>query len=197
MLKCVSSYSKIQGKTVLLIDVSGSMDWALGKKEQSISWSTRPIENEVSRIDVASGLAILLNELCEDVQIYTFSGSTVAIPSTTKGFKLKDAIYDSQEHGGTYLNKALRDLENIEYDRLIVITDEQVTDKGFDGFTPKNQTYVVNVAPYEHGIGYGDGIIHIDGFSEEVINWIQMYENESRNHWRSEIEEILFSEVLK
>jgi hypothetical protein len=31
---------------------------------------------------------------------------------------------------------------------------------------------MVNVAPYQNGVGYNDGWIHVDGFAENVIRFI-------------------------
>ena len=33
--------------------------------------------------------------------------------------------------------------------------------------------YVVNVAPYKHGVSYRDGWTHIDGWSERVIDYVR------------------------
>ena len=59
------------------------------------------------------------------------------------------------------------------YDRLIVITDEQVHDK-----LPRQtaKPYMINVASYKNGVGYGDWT-HIDGWSESVIGYIRELES--------------------
>ena len=57
---------------------------------------------------------------------------------------------------------------NCEYDRLIIITDEQSHDT-IDA--PKGRGYVVNVASCQNGIGYGQWV-HINGWSESVIDYI-------------------------
>jgi hypothetical protein len=58
-----------------------------------------------------------------------------------------------------------------DLDRAIVITDEQSHDGILPAFT--KLAYVVNVAPYKHGVGYRDGWSHIDGWSERVIDFIR------------------------
>lgn len=152
---------KIKGKTVLLLDVSGSMDAKISDK------------SEAMRIDAASGLAILAREMFEDVEIFTFSNSTVQIP-TRRGFALRDAILKSQPHGGTDLGGAVKHVAKIPYKRLIVFTDEQsatpVEDprKGAEG-------YMVNVANNRYGVGYG-AWNHIDGFSEAILDYIVEFE---------------------
>lgn len=161
MLKCVSQFEKLPGRTVLLVDVSGSMDSALSTK------------SDMLRLDAAYGLAILIRELAQDATIYSFSNNVVDIPNR-RGFALRDAIAKSQPHSGTYLGQALQTVDKTlnKYDRIIVITDEQSHDRVP---APKGKGYVINVASYKNGIGYGPWT-HIDGFSENVIEYIQQAE---------------------
>lgn len=161
MFLSLHGQSRLAGRTVLLVDVSGSMDARL---------SGRP---QVLRMDAAAGLAVLLREVAEEVDIYTFSDRLRFVPAR-RGFALRDAMVQSQPHGGTYLGKALEELEELSepYDRLIVITDEQSHDRVS---APHGRGYVVNVASYRNGVGYGDWT-HIDGWSEAVIEYIRSYE---------------------
>jgi hypothetical protein len=158
MMKCLLNHEKLSGKTKLLIDVSGSMDGKLSEK------------SEVSRMDTASALAILLREI-SDCDVYTFSNKLVQIPAR-HGFALRDAITHSQDHSGTYLGDAVTKLNTTDYDRLIVITDEQSHDTVGK---PKNKGYMINVASEQNGVGYG-AWTHIDGFSEAIIDYILEYE---------------------
>lgn len=160
MFKNLEREQKLRGKTVLLIDVSASMDSPLSKR------------SEMSRIDAATSLSILARELCEDVEVWTFSNDVVRVPNV-RGFELVDEIIDSQSHGGTYLGTAIRELNSKNYGRIIVFTDEQSAD---EVPTPKSHGYMVNVANYENGIGYGKWL-HIDGFSEAILKYIQEWEN--------------------
>lgn len=149
---------KIGGKTVLLIDVSGSMSGQLSGKSES------------TRFDAAAGLAILARELFDNVEIYTFSDNLVQVP-TRRGFALKDAIINSQRHANTYLGKSVKKLnETVKYDRLIIFTDEQSAD---DIGNPQKDSngYVINVASAKNGVGYG-AWNHIDGFSEAALDYI-------------------------
>ena len=84
-----------------------------------------------------------------------------------RGFALRDAIISSQPHGGTYLGKAVTEVDR-RADRLIVFTDEQSHDQVAN---PKGRGYMVNVASYQHGVGHG-AWTRVDGFSEAVIAWI-------------------------
>lgn len=163
MFRCLETQEKLPGRTVILVDVSGSMDAALSDK------------SEATRVDVAAGLAILLREICDVVDVVTFSDRAVAIPPR-RGFALRDAIHNSQTHNGTQLGAAVRVVnEKLKYDRIIVITDEQSHDTVP---VPKGRGYVINVASYRNGVGYGPWT-HIDGWSEAVVDYIREYEKQA------------------
>jgi 60 kDa SS-A/Ro ribonucleoprotein len=150
--------ARLPGKTVLLVDISGSMDAPLSRR------------SEMRRNDAAYGLAVLLREIAEKVSVYSFSDDLVLVPSR-RGFALRDAINASQHHNGTYLGKALGKITE-QYERLIVITDEQSHDAVPN---PRTRGYVINVASYQNGVGYG-AWIQIDGWSDSVIEYIRAAE---------------------
>lgn len=163
MFKAIDAKGKkIKGKTLLVLDVSGSMDEKLSAKSES------------TRLDAANGLAILGRELFEDVEIFSFSTGLVEVPNR-RGFALRDAIMNSQAHGGTNLGSAISTLNSTrKYDRIIVFTDEQSHDTV--GAPLKGATgYMVNVASNKNGVGYG-AWNHIDGFSEAILDYIIEYE---------------------
>jgi len=168
MLKGVAGLAKLKGSTGLVVDVSGSMNYKLAKK------------GETTRMDAAAGLAILLREKAEEFAIATFSDTCVELPAR-RGFALRDAIVKSQAHSGTYLKRALSELSGKngwkDLDRLIVVTDEQ----SHDGIPPvwTKKAYAVNVAPYKHGISYGNGWTHVDGWSERILDYIAAVEEEA------------------
>jgi hypothetical protein len=158
MFACGAGKEKLKGKTVLLVDISGSMTAQLSRR------------SEMLRTDAAYGLAILLREICEDLSIYSFSDEAKRVPSR-RGFALRDAIDGSQRHNGTYLGKAVAAVTEA-YDRLIVITDEQAHDTVP---APRGNGYVINVASYKNGVGYGKWT-HVDGWSEAVVDYISELE---------------------
>lgn len=184
MFKCLEGAAKLPGKTVLLVDVSGSMDENLSAK------------SDLRRLDAACGLAMLAREVCEQVDIFTFSMRLIRVPAR-RGFALRDAIVQSQEHSGTPLGLAVHCIyddktsktdrlqfgfhgyQSVDYqgqglrpDRLIVITDEQSHNSVPN---PIGKAYMINVASYKNGVGYGSWL-HIDGWSEAILNYIQIYE---------------------
>lgn len=159
MFRACESQEKLKGRTVIVVDNSGSMDVT--------KVSAR---SDIDRSDAACALAILIREICDDCTVIGF-GSTPAIVPPRRGFALADAI-KSGPGGGTDTMAALVLANQKQYDRIIVITDEQShTVIG----SPHGIGYFINVATSKNGIGYGQWN-HIDGWSESVIEWIRQYE---------------------
>jgi len=164
MFRSLETHEKIPGKTVLVIDVSGSM---FGTNISS--------KSDLDRFDAAAALAILCREVCEQVEIYSFSGNAVRV-APRRGFALREAISSSQGHGGTYLGQAMKTVNaNGSYDRCIVFTDEQSYDRPE---APNGKGYVVNVASYQNGVNHS-AWTEINGFSEAVVDYIQALEREA------------------
>jgi len=148
---------KLAGKTVILVDMSGSMRAPLSAK------------SDMERTDAACGVAMVGREMCDDVEVWSFADKAVLVPPR-RGFALRDAI-EKSNRGGTYLANSLKEINaKTKYDRIIVITDEQTHD-GILSVPKGVKGYLINVASYQNGVGYGDWI-HIDGFSESVFRYI-------------------------
>ena len=145
------------GRTLVLVDVSPSMDVRLSAK------------SDLTRMDAAATLASVIPG---DVRVFSFSNEVVEVPPR-RGMAGVDAIIKSQPSNGTLLGKAVTHVNAIKHDRLIVITDEQSQDVVPDPVAPA--AYMINVASARNGIGYG-AWTHIDGFSEAVLNYIRELE---------------------
>lgn len=173
---------KLSGKTILIVDVSGSM---YGRKISE--------KSEMDRAQVACSLAVLVRELCEEPVIYATAGSdmerkhkTAIVPSNRRGFSLSDYIYKQcqpLEGGGIFL-KQVNDYilaKEKSCDRVIVITDEEDCDNvnAPSKANPfgKVANYIINVASSDRGIGYAKWV-KINGFSEAVLDYILEYEKE-------------------
>ena len=167
LLRKIEGSNPLPGKTIVLVDVSYSMTWKLSAK------------SDLSRMDAACTLASVLPG---DVRMFSFSargvthhgmkpwdGKTSVEVPPRRGMAGIDAIINSQAHGGTELGRAVTEMNALPHDRLIVITDEQSADPVPDPVAKK--AYMINVASNQNGVGYGRWV-HIDGFSERVINYI-------------------------
>lgn len=154
----------LKGKTALLIDVSGSM------------YGNSYCGDRNERQKYANALAMIGREACEDVYIYSFSNDVKVVPNR-HGFALAEAINTSQDHRGTYMWKALNEVNSKGYDRIIVVTDEQTQDS-YSKSVLNGNVYIVNIASYQRGVGYNQNITHINGTSDRVFNYIEALENE-------------------
>ncbi len=156
----ISDLPVLPGKTVVLVDVSGSMDDKLSGR------------SDLTRADAGAALASLING---DVRMFSFSDVVQEVPPR-RGMAGVDAILRSQPHHGTYLGKAVAGvMAKVPHDRMIVITDEQSHDTMPQVLDKNWRGYMINVASYQNGVGYGRWV-HIDGFSEQVIRFITEYE---------------------
>lgn len=161
MQKCLQELPMLPGTTGVLVDVSGSMESSLSSK------------SDMTRMDVAAGLAVLVSGLAERARIFTFSHVVVEVPPFGS-LALVNTILESQAHGGTYLSEAVNAVNQEKLDRLIVITDEQSGSRR-PLPNPTARGYMINVAAYQNGVGYGPWV-HIDGWSERVLDFIVEYE---------------------
>lgn len=162
MFKCLDGSERLPGRTLLLVDGSGSMKEKLSAKSEMTRW------------EAACALAMLVRETVEQGVIAVFSNHQFQV-APRRGFALRDALWEKAEFGGTDTGDAVNWANQTGYDRIIVFTDEQ-SRTSVPNPLPESKAYMVNVANYQNGIGYGNGWAHIDGFSEAVIDYIQMYE---------------------
>lgn len=168
MLKCLGEMPKLSGRTALVVDGSGSM---FGTPISA--------KSEIDRFEAAAALAILAREICEDCTVTVFSRGGVIVPPR-HGFALRDAMYHVAERVGTYTQHGIEVAARQGYDRIIILTDEQ-SHQSITNPIPNTKAYVVNVATYQHGIGYGEWT-HVDGWSEAVLNFIQELEREEEKY---------------
>lgn len=181
MYRAIRTQDKLPGKTVLVLDVSGSMHAGISAK------------SDTTRLDASNALAILFRELCWDVSIWATAGSDASRIHDTRlvaprhGFALADKLNEafmSLGQGGIFLKQCLDfiyDRENhASCDRLIVITDEQDCDLKCNPTTARafgKRNYIINVGSYQNGIDYGKWV-KINGWSERVIDYIRESERQ-------------------
>lgn len=178
-LRALEGGEKLPGKTVVLVDVSGSMAEAVSKRPAAAVRPKRGMTQiETTRLDAACGLAIAARETCENVRVFTFSDRLVEVPNR-RGMALRDAIVKSQQHSGTQMGAAVNQVSSrVEYDRLIVITDEQSSD---GSGTPRtgSAAYIMNVSSYEHGVGNTKEWTTVSGWSQHLLRYIAVMEGQT------------------
>ena len=181
MFRATAELERLPGKTVLLVDHSGSMAEPLSARSDMI------------RFDAAAGLAMLLREVAGDVDVVAFSAPcdarmygnrmasignrtvsvgagrpAVATVPPRRGFALRDALMEATPWAGTNTEDGKRYCDALGYDRLIIITDEQ-SHQALS--VPCGRGYVINVASAKNGVGYG-AWTHVDGWSEAVVRYV-------------------------
>jgi len=174
MFKAVAGQEKLKGRTALVVDTSPSM-WMAQVSAKS----------EMDRFEAAAALAILCREVCEDVAVYAFNERAHEVPAR-RGFALRDALAQTKGQascGGLAVQMA----NERGYDRIIVLTDGQwhvmgqgrvMREADAKLLSPDPLTaraYMVNVANYKNGVGYGKWT-SIDGWSEAIVTYIQAFE---------------------
>lgn len=171
---------KLPGKTVIVVDISGSMGAPLS------------VKSDLNRLDTACALGAIGRGICEDVRIFATAGDDWKRKHATgespprSGMALIDAIKMQERqlgHGGIFLKQVMAYLrkEVGEVDRVIVVTDEQdcgisSDDRPTDAVPIAPKAYMLNVGSAKNGIGYGPKWTNITGFSENVFRYISEVE---------------------
>ena len=168
---------RLPGKTVVIIDVSGSM------------YNTKLSDkSDMDRALAACSLGAILREACEQPVIYATAGDdgtrihkTALVPAR-RGMALVDAIYQMCNPlggGGIFLKQVMDFVleREREANQIVVITDEQdcgIADKDNPTLARAfgETNFLINVGSYNNGIGYGKWV-HIDGWSEAIVRFIQ------------------------
>ena len=179
LVASLSQGPHLAGQTRIVVDISGSMRATLSRK------------SEMTRMDAACALAVVLRGSCDDAAIYATAGNDATRVHATglvpprQGLALRDAIVGMKEQlggGGIFLKPCLDFIQAKEKTahRIVVITDEQdcAVDKRHSPLLAApfgRYNYLLNVASYRNGIGYGPWC-HIDGFSEQVLRFIAEHE---------------------
>ena len=185
MLKTYENMPKLPGKTLFIVDVSGSMG------------SLTSCGSKFSRLDQAASMAMLAANQCKDFELVCTAGSDstrredqIYIKYPSKGFQLFKEIEASRKAVGgggifTYqciekLRKQLGDKIH-DYARIIVFSDSQDIDvcHGSDK-KPRpfgKYNYICDVSAHTHGINYkGVWTAEISGWSEHFLTYIAAFE---------------------
>lgn len=178
LLESIKGYDKLEGDTLFLLDVSGSMGGSLSAK------------SELNRLDACAGVAAILDGICENSTLYTFNTDINPLSKAYHGMALIDSV-NSRLGGGTRVidctNAAINEFKRTHDgklpSRVIVVTDEADNTyyggygKPLPNLSKSCQGYIVNVASYEHGVNYNDSSwVRVSGWSEGIVKYISEYE---------------------
>lgn len=175
MLRSYENLPKLTGRTLIIVDVSGSMGSNISGK------------SDFTRKDAAKAMAMLAVSTCESYEIVCTAGSDSKgegahehIKYPMKGFGLFNQIDNTNSRiggGGIFTRQCLEWCKkNIEgdFDRIIVFSDSQDCDKINPIAKPYGKNnYIIDVSSHKRGINYkGVWTGEISGWSEKFLNFI-------------------------
>ncbi len=113
----ISNLEQIKGKTLLAIDVSGSMQ------------STISFRSEVRCSQIATLFASMANQLCEEAVVVSFDTRLNTLAMSTRGGIISNAEKIKVNGGGTNLKLPLEYLlqnKDMTFDRMIMFSDNEI-----------------------------------------------------------------------
>ena len=181
MVESYKNLPKLPGRTLFIVDISGSMGARISGK------------SEFNRMQVAEAMAMLAANQCERCEIVATAGNdwsrihaSKLIRYPEKGFGLMkqiDDLYSELGGGGIFTRQCLEWCEKQSwfgtgFDRVIVFSDSQDCDT--DKSLPKpfgKYNYICDVSAHTRGINYrGVWTAEISGWSEHFLTYIAAYE---------------------
>lgn len=177
MIASYANLPKLPGKTLFIVDRSGSMNQPGSGK------------SDFNRLDQAIAMAMLGANQCEDYTLVATAGADHNWTHTTEHIKYPKKGFDIAEqikalkigYGGIFTRQCLEWCEkNVgkEFDRIIVFSDSQDMDRV--NKIPKSfgkYNYICDVSAHKYGVNYkGVWTAEISGWSEHFLTYIAAYE---------------------
>lgn len=186
-MESVENVEKLEGESLVLVDVSGSMSASLSTK------------SDTKRVDVAAALGALVKEVSKGSVIYAFDDSLRPVSTDLAGLPLVREL--SRNGGCTAVAECTeRAIKNYRSShggrdpaRVIVVTDAQDNSSYNCGWgceydvarmpkVPYGTGYIVNVGAQKNGVEYAlhSGWMTVYGWSDNIVKYIAALENERR-----------------
>lgn len=180
MINSYANLPKLKGKTLFIVDVSGSMRARVSAK------------SDFTRYDAACAMAMLAANQCEDYEIVctagndcTYTGAHEHIPYPQKGFGIFGQIQATNKNiggGGIFIRQCLEwcndKFKGQKFDRIIVFSDSQDCDP--QKLLPKpfgKHNYIVDISAHTRGVNYKSvWTAEISGWSEHFLTYIAALE---------------------
>lgn len=181
MLESYKHLPKLSGKTLFIVDVSGSMTASISSK------------SKFRRLDVASAMAMLACNQCEDFELVCTAGSdyrrqhsSSVIEYPQKGFGLIDQIQEAYRklgNGGIFTRQCLEwckeKFKGEHFERIIVFSDSQDCDYAEKRLPNPfgKYNYICDVSAHTKGVNYnGVWTAEVSGWSEHFLTYIASLE---------------------
>lgn len=158
----------LSGRTLVLIDVSGSMQGAMSNKSTAARWELAAL----------FGGAVARRAARADVYVFDTSTTQIIIQTNTSILRTIDAV---RPHvgGGTSIPAALQRYDG--HDRVVLISDEQTTGRVS---LPDVPVYTFNVAGYKAGHSESSSKHHtFGGLTDAGFAAIEMLEKQRDADW--------------
>lgn len=174
----VENLPKIPGTTVIAIDTSGSMSYAVSAK------------SDIRCCDISMMLGVIANRICENAIVYTFDTSLKKKAFSTRNGIIYTVMNEAHAGGGTRMKLPFEQMirDRVKADRIIVISDNECNggfwSKPVQSLADEYRRTTGNDI-WVHAIdlqGYGTQQFHgaktniIAGWSEKVFDFIQLAE---------------------
>ena len=183
MIEAYKNLPKLPGKTLFIVDVSGSMG------------SLTSGNSQFNRMDQACAMAMLAINQCEDYELVATAGSDALrkqasehIKYPQKGFGVFKQIMDTRHNigGGGIFTKQCLDwckakFKGVHFDRIIIFSDSQDIDHMYNkSILPEpfgTYNYICDVSANTKGVNYrGRWTAEISGWSEHFLTYIAALE---------------------
>ena len=179
MIESYRHIPKLPGKTLFILDKSGSMYSGISGK------------SDFTRYEVACAMAMLASNVCEDFSMVVTAGNDMArrhasgvLKCPPRGFSMKTEVDKCDVGGGGIFTRQVLEwsrnqFKDTEFDRIIVFSDSQDCDYP-DKRIPKpfgKYNYICDVSAHQHGVNFrGAWTAEISGWSEHFLTYIAAME---------------------
>ena len=164
---------EFDGRTAVLVDTSASMN-------QGISGKTR-----VSRVELAGVFGAALARRGADLYHFATTIEALPMPKGTATLVMMREIQSNigRAGHGTYIHRAIARVS--DYDRVIVLTDDQAHDRPTSAENKIPFIHTINVGGYRVGSSFagGKGRYTFGGFTDSVFKAIPLLEAGDNENW--------------
>ena len=172
----IANLPKLPGKTVIAIDISGSMSDPVSEK------------SDVRCYEIAMLLGLIANRICDDAIVYTFNNKVYNI-TVPKRISILNEVSKARCTGGTYMELPFAAMidQRVKADRIIILSDNECNSSWrgtVQSYADQYRRQTGNDI-WVHAVdlqGYGTQQFHgkktniIAGWSEKVFDFILLAE---------------------
>lgn len=166
----------LRGRSLILVDISGSM-----------TWTTVSGKSKVSASEAAALIGAALAKSGQDPDLVTYSNyaERYTFPAGGSVLKATDALLNASGHGGgTNVQAGLEFWDG--HDRVIILSDEQNTQRIHPGTVPDNvPVYAFNLAGYDSTMidSSSNNRYELGGFTDRTFAMMADLESSRNARW--------------